>query len=107
MRPYIVMLVVFLLSSAALAVGDDENQYECLMFGKDDLLDGNAPTFEQFKVTEEPEFVPAPLNPKSNPIARNYRTAIRSGMKSGPNFAGHYTLVVWGCGTSCSSFAVV
>ena len=36
-----------------------------------------------------------------------FRTVLRNGMKWGPNFAGHYAVVVWGCGTSCSSFAVV
>ena len=25
----------------------------------------------------------------------------------GPNFAGHYTVAVWGCGTTCQSFAII
>jgi hypothetical protein len=28
-------------------------------------------------------------------------------MRKGPNFAGYYRVVVWGCGTSCAEFAVV
>ena len=28
-------------------------------------------------------------------------------MIEGPNYAGHYRVVVWGCGTSCAMFAVV
>lgn len=31
----------------------------------------------------------------------NYRTRIRDGMLQGANFAGHYALISWGCGTSC------
>jgi hypothetical protein len=31
----------------------------------------------------------------------SYRTRITEEMKTGPNFAGHYAIVVIGCGTSC------
>lgn len=31
----------------------------------------------------------------------NYRTRIRDGLSAGPNFAGHYSLIEIGCGTSC------
>ena len=34
--------------------------------------------------------------------ARMYRTAIREGMKKGPNFSGHYSFIKIGCGTGCS-----
>jgi hypothetical protein len=27
--------------------------------------------------------------------------------EGGPNFAGHYTVALWGCGTSCQSFAII
>jgi hypothetical protein len=39
--------------------------------------------------------------------ARLYRTVIREGAKQGPNFAGHYTVVAWGCGLASYSLAVV
>jgi hypothetical protein len=40
--------------------------------------------------------------------AKTYRTMIRDGVKDeGVNFAGHYSLVIWGCGSSCMSFAIV
>lgn len=38
---------------------------------------------------------------------RMYRTVIREGAEKGPNFAGHYTVAEWGCGSACMSFAVV
>jgi hypothetical protein len=28
-------------------------------------------------------------------------------MEEGPNFAGHYRVAVWGCGSSCAMFAVI
>ncbi len=51
---------------------------------------------------------PARLKLKSHPLARRYRSSIREQLRSqGINFAGHYTLAVMGCGTSCSITAIV
>lgn len=36
----------------------------------------------------------------------SFRTRIRDGMRQGPSFAGHYTLIQIGCGMGCS-FAIV
>lgn len=40
-------------------------------------------------------------------ISRLYRTRINEGAKAGPNFAGHYTVVRWGCGAGAFMFFVV
>jgi hypothetical protein len=51
---------------------------------------------------------PAPLNPRSHRLARMFRTSIREQLHDeGINFAGHYTIAVMGCGTGCSTTAVV
>jgi hypothetical protein len=39
--------------------------------------------------------------------ARRFRTVLRNGSAEGPNFAGHYTAVVWGCGLGAFRLAVV
>ena len=39
--------------------------------------------------------------------ARMFRTRLREDSRSGPNFAGHYTVVIWGCGTGCAQMGVV
>lgn len=49
---------------------------------------------------------PAPAHPDS-PSAVRFRTVIENGARKGPNFAGHYTVVTWGCGAACASFAIV
>ena len=36
-----------------------------------------------------------------------YRTNLRDAAKAGPNFAGHYTLAGWGCGTGCLDWGIV
>ena len=33
---------------------------------------------------------------------RGYRTRITNGMNEGPNFAGHYSVIQFGCGTTCT-----
>jgi len=60
-------------------------------------------TFEQYAVSVyqgpgvQPDFAGA-----QKPYA-NYRTRITNGVKSGPNFAGHYSLVLFGCGLGCGT----
>lgn len=38
---------------------------------------------------------------------RTFRTMIRSGAKADVEFAGHYTVPRWGCGTECSQMVIV
>lgn len=38
---------------------------------------------------------------------RMFRTMLREASKEKPNFAGHYILTAWGCGTSCLMGAVI
>src|SRR5208282_3369622 len=49
-----------------------------------------------------------PAPPKLiRPEDRLFRTRIREGASKGPNFAGHYTIAEWGCGSGCISIALV
>jgi hypothetical protein len=51
---------------------------------------------------------PASLNLPSHRLARMFRTRIREQLQEeGINFAGHYTIAVMGCGTGCSTAAIV
>ncbi len=36
-----------------------------------------------------------------------YRTPIRRGAAEGPNLAGQYTVVTWGCGSQCRQFVIL
>jgi len=38
---------------------------------------------------------------------KNYRTVISEAARKGPNFAGHYTIAEWGCGSGCVSMAII
>jgi hypothetical protein len=43
----------------------------------------------------------------SDPHAYSYRTRLREGAQQGANFAGHYRVVTWGCGTDCGTGAII
>ncbi|MFY0629181.1 MAG: hypothetical protein JXR05_02300 [Flavobacteriaceae bacterium] len=62
--------------------------------------------FEEHKVSlyigelADPDFT-------SNSDAKTFVTRITDGCKEGVNFAGHYTLIYWGCGSSCQYGVIV
>ena len=88
------------------------------------MLAQNAgtPRFEDYPVTEVFSGMPAaPI--LTTPEQRRYRTRIRNGVstgaaewigswknpikRNGPNFAGHYFVIRWGCGSQCVMMATV
>jgi hypothetical protein len=66
----------------------------------------NLPKFEEFSVTDIYRGKPAPVD-LSTPNALNFKTRLTEEAAKGPNFAGHYTVVTWGCGTSCVVVSLV
>lgn len=66
----------------------------------------DIPKFEQFPATET--FTGKPAAPVlKRARERLYRTTIRTEAEKGPNFAGRYTVALWGCGSSCIGAALV
>jgi len=85
-------------------------------------MSSKLPKFEDYPVTKT--FKGAPVPPHIvTPEERRYRTVIRQGVSKGwgvddeltggemkgpgPNFAGHYIIVTWGCGSPCLMAAIV
>lgn len=63
--------------------------------------------FEDYPVEQVFEGVPAKVDFDSQPGSKLFFTRLTNGAAKGPNFAGVYTIVGWGCGTNCMSFSVV
>jgi hypothetical protein len=63
--------------------------------------------FETYAVSDTFRGKPVPVDLTSAPHARRFATVLRQGAASGPNFGGHFTIVTWGCGTSCEQLAIV
>lgn len=72
---------------------------------------GNAfaedlPRFEDFPVREFYQGKNAPIR-LTSPQAREFRTRLREAAEQKPNFAGHYILATWGCGSGCRMPAII
>ena len=61
------------------------------------------PQFEDFPVHQVFRGKPAPVNLRSNPQAPMYRTRLKKAASGRPDFAGHYTVAEWGCGSNCQA----
>jgi hypothetical protein len=66
-----------------------------------------APTFEAYAVPAAftgkaalPRFATATGS-------RRFKTVLTAATEAGPNFAGHYTVAMWGCGSPCVSLAII
>lgn len=63
------------------------------------------PRYKDFPVQQIYSELPA--SPRIPKDWRSFRTMIRQGAKSPVEFAGHYTVPAWGCGSACSTFVIV
>lgn len=50
---------------------------------------------------------PAPINTPPHSLTAQFHTVIAESARKGPNFAGAYRLVEWGCGAGCLQLAIV
>lgn len=67
-----------------------------------------SPSFDRYPARA----ASAPPKPAASPRltskeSRLYRTVIRDEFTQPANFAGHYRVAIWGCGTDCRNFAIV
>lgn len=65
-----------------------------------------TPSFAMYKVKVGNKTSKQP-NLASHKTARTYRTNLRNAAKAGVNFAGHFVVATWGCGTGCTSSAII
>ncbi|MCA8036191.1 hypothetical protein LGM46_24785 [Burkholderia arboris] len=68
-----------------------------------------SPAFDRYPASAGAR---APRKPAAAPRlagseARRYRTVIRDAFAQPANFAGHYRVAIWGCGTDCRNFAIL
>lgn len=76
---------------------------------------GQLPSFENYpvkeifqRITASVDFTNMPDVTAASPgHAGDFKTKLIAGAKEGPNFAGHYTVVEWGCGTECQNHMIV
>jgi hypothetical protein len=64
------------------------------------------PAFSSYKVPVEKATAKS-INFKNDSAARTFKTRLSEALKEGVNFAGHYIVAGWGCGTGCISGAII
>ena len=65
------------------------------------------PRFEFFPVADSFTGATSRLQLASNRAARRYKWVLTQAAAYGPNFAGHYKIAYWGCGSPCGRFAII
>jgi hypothetical protein len=91
MKPHVLTFVAFLFLGVA-------------VYGQGRNVPASTPRFDDFPVVKSFHGKPAaPVFKTRGPFPAEIREAARKG----PNFAGHYTIAEWGCGSGCVSFAVI
>jgi hypothetical protein len=76
-----------------------------LAAGQAPVPQGPRPKFEDFPVKTVFRGNPAPPKLATND-QKMFRTMIRKGAKAKAEFAGHYTVPVWGCGSGCTDYVI-
>lgn len=84
------LVIAVLIFSGSLAFAQEKGELSFKNYPVQEIYKGKAATAK-------------PLGAR----ARKFKTRIKLGAKEGPNFAGHYTIVLWGCGSDCSGVAIV
>ena len=102
---WVVTVLGLLLPGASRAEPPAVESDECWI--QPDSLPKGTPRFQDHPVPTPRIPTPAPVVVRGNPAAQGFRTRLRTGAVDGPNFAGHYTIVAWGCGASCIDWGVV
>ena len=96
----IVVPAIWLLSGACAVAGP------ALARSSNNLQADFPPQFSDYPAKPGP--IVRPVAPKlTSRMDFEYRSRLRRGLKDPPNFAGHYRMVLWGCGTQCVTGAAV
>lgn len=77
-----------------------------LAFGSVCFAQSEALTFKQYAAPAE-NLKNVKVNLQSHKNARMFRTNLRNAAKGPANFAGHFILTTWGCGTNCTQSAII
>lgn len=64
-------------------------------------------SFKSYPVKEIFSAAPKQINWKSHPKAKMFRSNLEEVQNRRPNFAGHYLVVKWGCGSPCAEIALI
>lgn len=96
------MIFALGINTSAIAQKDGWNEYTI----RASDIPSDAPRFEDYpvKIYAGPNAAPRIAGDKE---AHLFRTRIREWSREKPNFAGHYILATWGCGSNCTQIMII
>jgi hypothetical protein len=104
LRNLLLALLASILSFASRASADGDG-YDDATIGPSDIPE-DAPSYAAYPAS--PYVGPnAKLQIADDPEAWRYRTRLREWSRAKVNFAGHYILATWGCGTGCVQIMII
>lgn len=104
MKRHVIFCLLLCASTLVVAATDEDGYNEYTIRPSD--IPPDAPKFEDFpaKIFSGQNALP---DLRSNATARTFRSRLAQWAKEKPNFAGHYILATWGCGTDCTHIALI
>jgi hypothetical protein len=105
MRSRTLFALLFLAFVAVASAASDDDGYNEVTIRPSDIPT-DAPRFEDFPVEVYSGRNAVP-NLRSEATTRMFRSRLAQWAKEKPNFAGHYILATWGCGTDCTQIAII
>jgi hypothetical protein len=104
MKHPLLATLLLLACTFVFAATDDEGFNESTIRPVD--IPADAPTFDDFPAQVFSGHNATP-NLRSDAATRMFRSRLVQWAKAKPNFAGHYVLATWGCGTDCTQLAII
>lgn len=104
MKQFALPMLLFLACTCASGATDEEAYDEHTIRLGD--IPSDAPAFETFSAKVFVGRNAAPIL-HGDPATRMFRTRLAEWAKAKPNFAGHYILATWGCGTDCTRISII
>ncbi len=86
------------------------NRLSCLLILLGSIAlaaDAKLPAFEDHRLEEVSDLRLSAIDFGFHPDARNFRTRLEENLGATANFAGHFILTMWGCGTMCQQIALI
>jgi len=104
MNPLALSLLLLLACAFAFGATSEDGYDEYTIRPSD--IPPDAPMFEKFPARI---FVGRNASPilHGDATTRMFRSRLTQWAKESPNFAGHYILATWGCGTDCTQISII
>ena len=98
---------LLLILSGCVTGANDDFRFSAAKLSSDAWSPSKIPDFRDFPVRENFDGAPAVLSSEKMASFRDFQSDFEAAIADGPDFAGHFKIVLLGCGTGCQRVFVV